>query len=369
MVPTKVIIGIVAIVIIAAAGLLVATPTLTQTTVAPKPETPPAPAQPVAALPAPPPTGTLLVYGSIDAEDLQPLVNAFQAKFPQVKVEYVRGSPSEVFTRITTELQAGKKTADLTLVSYPGTLQLIREDIYRPYKSPVAEGYPADLKAPDGLWTSVVLLGQGIIYNKNLVPQNELPKTLADLTDAKWKGKITMHDYTQGTTATQIFASLAEKIGKDKVTKFLTDLEANVKPVRDRSTSAVSDNVVRGEYAIGIVAQLHDIVKAKNAGAPVEVLQVSDFPLMLSPTPAAILKTAENNRAAEAFVDFLLTDEAQKIIGNIEVRFPAKNVAGAKFTIENSAPKGMEIYRYPSPSVFQTIDQWTADFKKIAAAK
>ena len=47
-------------------------------------------------------SGTVLVYGSIDAEDIQPVINAFEAKNPDVTIEYVRGRPSELYTRITT---------------------------------------------------------------------------------------------------------------------------------------------------------------------------------------------------------------------------------------------------------------------------
>jgi len=314
----------------------------------------------------PPAQGTVLVYGSIDAEDIQPIIDAFEAKNPDIRIEYIRGSPSELFTRITTELDAGAQSADLTLVSFPGTLQLIREDVYRPYQSPEARAYPADLKAPDGLWTSVILLGQVIVYNTDLVPVSELPKTLSDLTDPKWNGKIIMHDYSRGTTSTQIWGSMAERIGEEAVVKFLTDLEANVNPSLQRRTGIQADDVASGEFHIGIVAQLHDVVAAKLAGAPIEILQLEDFPLMQSPTPAAILKTGANPEATEVFVDFLLSDEGQIIFGNVQVRFAAKPGVNTRFTVADSIPAGMDIFPYPTQDVFDNIDDWTAKFREIA---
>lgn len=311
-------------------------------------------------------SGTVLVYGSIDAEDIQPVINAFEAKNPDVTIEYVRGRPSELYTRITTELDAGSQSADLTLVSFPGTLQLIREDVYRTYNSPEARSYPDELKDPDGLWTSVILLGQVITYNTNLVSEDELPRTLSDLTDPKWKGKVIMHDYSRGTTSTQIWGSMAERIGEDKVVEFLTDLEANVEPSRQMMTGIQTDDVAAGEFYFGIVAQLHDVVAAKLAGAPVDILVLEDFPLMQSSTPAAILKTAANPDATEAFVDFLLSDEGQEIFGNVEVRFAAKPGADTRFTIPDAMPSGMDVFPYPTQDVFDNIDSWTAKFKAIA---
>lgn len=377
MVSTKVVIGVIGIVVLIAAGMVAVAPSLmTQPQTAERPPSgvQPAPQAPAPQVPAPapppayeaPPSGLVRVYGSVDAEDMRPVVRAFQEKYPFVAVDYVRGSPSEVFTRVTTELKATGKSADVVLVSFPGTLQLLRENVFTSYVSPNAAAFPDSLKDKDGMWTAVILLGQTIVYNKNLVPASELPKTLADLTNPKWKGKVTMHDYTLGTTSTQIWASLAGKIGKDRVVKFLTDLEANVQPRKSASTSAQTDDVARGEYYFGIVAQVHDIVRQKAAGAPVEVLQLQDFPVMVAPSAVSLMKTAENPKAAQLFIDYLLTDEAQKTIGNIDVRFPAKPGIEAKYNLDKALPAGIEKFNYPTPSVFQTIRQWTDEFKAIA---
>ena len=382
MVSTKIIVGLIAaIVVVVGAGIFLSMPSQTQT-VAPAPAPSPAPAPNQAPGPAPapqpgpappaayeaPPSGLVRVYGSIDAEDMKPIIKAFQEKYPFVAVDYVRGSPAEVFTRVTVELKATGKSADAVLVSFPGTLQLLLENVFTPYKSPNSATWPATLADPEGMWTAVVLLGQTITYNKNLVPASDLPKSLSDLTLPKWKGKITMHDYTLGTTSTQIWASLAEKIGKDKVTKFLADMEANGVR-RTASTGAQADEVSRGEFAIGIVAQVHDVVRLKLAGAPIEILRLSDFPIMVAPSAVSLMKTAENPRAAKLFIDYLLTDDAQKVIGNIEVRFPARPGVEAKFSLDKALPEGIEKFNYPTASIFKTINQWTTEFKAIAAAK
>ena len=378
MVTTK-IIGLIAVVVVVlvGAGIFLSMPTQTQTaapTPAPKPSPQPeAPAAQPGPAPAPPavyeapPSGLVRVYGSVDAEDMKPILKAFQEKYPFVAVDYVRGSPAEVFTRVTTELKATGKSADAVIVSFPGTLQLLQENVFTPYVSPNAAVFPDSLKDKNGMWSAVILLGQTITYNKNLVPASDLPKSLSDLTNPKWKGKMSIHDYTLGTTSTQIWASLAEKIGKDKITKFLADIEANGAR-RTASTSAQADDVARGEYAFGIVAQVHDVVRLKLAGAPIEILQLSDFPIMVAPTAVSLMKTAENPRAAKLLIDYLLTDDAQKVIGNIEVRFPAKPGVEAKFSLAKALPAGIETFNYPTPSVFSTINQWTTEFKAIAAA-
>mgnify|MGYP001356952141 FL=1 len=312
-------------------------------------------------------SGTVLVYGSVDAEDMQTTIDAFHEAYPDIKIDYVRGSPSEVYTRISTEIDAGAKTADVVMLSFPGSLSLVDNGFAQSYKAPNAANWPDELKDPDGFWQGVLILGQVITYNTNLVSEDELPKTLNDLTDPKWNGKITMHDYTRGTTSTRIWATIAEE-GNVDVEDFLERLEANVQPVRQRSTGAQNDEVSRGEYHIGIVAQLHDVVKSQMDGAPVAILQLEDFPLMWGPTAAVLLEASENPDAAKVWINFLVSEDAQILIGNVDVRFAALPSVEdkTKHTLGAATPEGMDILRYPSDAARANHDDWHAIFKEIA---
>ena len=314
-------------------------------------------------------SGTVLVYGSVDAEDMQTTIDAFHEAYPEITIDYVRGSPSETYTRIETEINAGAKTADVVMLSFPGSLSLVDNGFAQQYEAPNAANWPDELKDPNGYWQGVLLLGQVITYNTNLVSEDELPKTLNDLTDPKWNGKITMHDYTRGTTSTRIWATIAEEtLGAEATIDFLTKLEANVQPVRQRSTGAQVDEVSRGEYHIGIVGQLHDVVKAKQDGAPVEILVLEDFPLVWGPTAAVLLEASENPDAAKVWINFLVSEEAQILIGNVDVRFAALDAISSqtKHTIEAAKPDGMDLLRYPSADARAKHDEWHSIFKEIA---
>ena len=312
-------------------------------------------------------SGTVLVYGSVDAEDMQTTIDAFHEAYPDIKIDYVRGSPSEVYTRISTEIDAGAKTADVVMLSFPGSLSLVDNGFAQSYKAPNAANWPDELKDPDGYWQGVLILGQVITYNTNLVSEDELPKTLNDLTDPKWNGKITMHDYTRGTTSTRIWATIAEE-GNVDVEDFLERLEANIQPVRQRSTGAQNDEVSRGEYHIGIVAQLHDVIKSQMDGAPVAILQLEDFPLVWGPTAAVLLEASENPDAAKVWINFLVSEDAQILIGNVDVRFAALPSVEdkTKHTLGAATPEGMDILRYPSDAARANHDDWHAIFKEIA---
>jgi ABC-type Fe3+ transport system substrate-binding protein len=87
---------------------------------------------------------------------------------------------------------------------------------------------------------------------------------------------------------------------------------------------------------------------------------------MQSPTPAAILETAENLRGAQVFVDFLLSEQGQIIFGNVEVRIAARPGVNTRFTFDDLVPAGADVFQYPTQDVFDNIDDWTARFRAIA---
>lgn len=308
--------------------------------------------------------GAVVAYGSIDANDFKPVGDAFMKQYPGIKVEYVRASPSELFTRVTTELTATGKTADVIVASLPGMLQMQRENIFKNYVSPEVAAFPKETHDSKGQMSPVIMLAQTIVYNTKKLQQSQLPKTLEELADAKWKGQVISHDPKIGTTATQIFASLMTPLGKDRITNFLTAFKRNVDPTFTGSTSDVIDNIARGEYAIGIVAQLHDYARLKQAGAPLGLLTLEGVPLMVAPTTAAITKTATHPNAAELLISYLTSEQAQTIFGNIDVRFPARQGVKAKWTIEGVAP-GMQLFVYPTPDADANIKTYTNQFKSI----
>src|SRR5436305_4265895 len=70
------------------------------------------------------------------------------------------------------------------------TIRLARQGVYEPYASPSAEPYPAWAKAPDHAWTAFAARARVVAVNTQLVPESERPRSLLDLTDPKWKGKV-----------------------------------------------------------------------------------------------------------------------------------------------------------------------------------
>jgi iron(III) transport system substrate-binding protein len=108
----------------------------------------------------------------------------------------------------------------------------------------------------------------GIVYNTTLVKEQELPDTLEDFADPKWKGRFVLWDNGNP------FDFIAQKYGKERALELARKLKAN-KPILSRS-AAILTLIASGEAVLGataITATLGEI----NKGAPLGVKPYKDI--------------------------------------------------------------------------------------------
>lgn len=197
------------------------------------------------------------------------------------------------------------------------TIRLARKGLYEPYLSPNAAPYPEWSKAKDQTWQSFASRARVLIINTNLIPNvADRPKSLLDLTDPKWKGKVAIAKPQFGTTATQA-ACLFEALGPDAAKTFYRGLKANdvqVVPGNKQTATGVSE----GRFAIGLT-DTDDALIELDAKKPVAVI----FPdrdghakhprlgVLYIPNTVAIVKGAPNPAGARKMVDYLLRPETE----------------------------------------------------------
>src|SRR5262249_13329065 len=94
------------------------------------------------------------------------------------------------------------------------TIRLQGLGLLEPYDSPSAIPYPERWKAADHTWHAFAARARVLIVNTKLVEAEDWPKSLLDLTDARWKGRVVMARPLFGTSATQgacLFSVLGSK--------------------------------------------------------------------------------------------------------------------------------------------------------------
>jgi iron(III) transport system substrate-binding protein len=245
--------------------------------------------------------GRMVYYTASFTEVEQEVINAFNKRFPFVRVEMVRASGGQLITRIKTEAAAGKLTADVIDHSDRGLMKAI-EDLFQDYAPPNAKDYlPASTVSPK-LWPRLTP-AWSIAYNSELVKKP--PRTWWDLTKPEYGNKQigTVIAPSGGTTWTRIMFE-RQVLGADYWAK-----QAATKPQLYPSGAPLADALVRGEAVIAPLIY-NAIFPKKRDGAPVEIF----FPpegVPASPYATGIPKTAANPNAARLFLDWSLSEEGQ----------------------------------------------------------
>src|SRR3954463_3117306 len=144
--------------------------------------------------------GRVVVYSNTEQFAVNPVLEAFQAAFPKIKLDYVELKSSELYNRFVSEASAGALQADLIWSSSMDLqFKLLEEGFAQAYASPEKPALPA--------WAVYKDLGYGttfepaaFIYNKRALQEAAIPKTPAALAKslsdnaASLQGKVGAYD-------------------------------------------------------------------------------------------------------------------------------------------------------------------------------
>ena len=150
--------------------------------------------------------GKVVVYSTTDAKLVTPLIKDFEAAFPGVKVEYTDMNSTEVYNRFVSESAANAASADAVWSSSMDLqMKLAADGLAALYKSPEAGALPAWAHLKDTVYATT-FEPIAIVYNKRLVPPEDVPKTHADFDQAAERPRPT-------STRTRSPRTIAEKSG------------------------------------------------------------------------------------------------------------------------------------------------------------
>lgn len=217
-----------------------------------------------------------------------------------------------------------------------GTIRLARQGLYEPYRSPAAADFPPGSAAKDGTWQAFAERARVLIVNTTLVPEADRPRSLLDLTDPKWKGKVAMAKPQFGTTATQA-ACLFEVLGPDAAKAFYRGLKANEVGIvagNKQAATAVGD----GKFAVGLT-DTDDAIGEVQAGKPVAIVYPdraghpahTRMGTLFLPNTLALVKGGPNPAAGRKLIDYLLRPETEaKLAAGGAFQFPMNPKAEVK---------------------------------------
>jgi len=269
------------------------------------------------------------VYTTREPGLIQPLFDAFTEK-TGTKVNVLFGK-SELVERIQAE--GANSPADLLITVNVGTLKRAKDvGITQPVVSEtVAANIPAQYRDEDGHWTGLSQRARIVYASRDRVPQDTI--TYEELADPKWRGKICtrsgQHPYNIG-----MFAAQVAHEGPEKAKEWLEGLRDNLARKPTGNDRAQAKGVYAGEcdlaigntYYMGLMQTNEEEPEQQEWAKSLKVL----FPdaegrgTHVNISGAVLAKNAPNRDDAVALLEFLTSDEAQKLYAEVNFEYPLK---------------------------------------------
>jgi iron(III) transport system substrate-binding protein len=268
------------------------------------------------------------LYTSREPGLIKPILDAF-TKETGIKVNTVFAS-SGLEERLRTEGQ--NSPADVLITVDIGRLEQAKEyGVTQPVKSEVLEKtIPATYRDPEGHWFGVSMRGRVVYASKDRVKQDAI--TYEELADPKWKGKVCIRSGQHLYNISLIAAVIAHK-GEAKAEEWLKGLKANLakKPSGgDREQAkdilaGVCDIAIGNTYYVGLMR--HAKNEQKEWGEAIKVLMPTfqeTGGTHVNISGVTLAKNAPNRENAVKFMEFMVSDEAQKIYADVNFEYPIK---------------------------------------------
>jgi len=250
--------------------------------------------------------GEVVLYSSLNNEQIVTLIDAFKKKYPFIKPSFYRGTSERVLQRASTEAKAGRFAVDVATAA-GFQLQLMKESgLTQKYVPPEAAFYNDGFKDPDGHWVSVHSLLNSMAYNTQLVKLGEAPKKYEDLLAPRWKGRLGVNIQDP-----EWYVNLQRRWGKEKARNFLKALAAQQPGVRD-GHNITAQLLAAGEFNAVSNTYAHIAARIKNQGGPVQY--VFDEPVITYVHPIALMKSAPHPSAGKLLIAFILSAEGQRML-------------------------------------------------------
>jgi iron(III) transport system substrate-binding protein len=286
--------------------------------------------------------GTLTIYSGRNEVFVGPLIEDFQNE-TGLKVDVRYGDSSDLAAQI---IEEGDRTpSDLFWGQDAGALGVVSDEgLAIELPSEVVSVVPSQYRGPENRWAAVSGRMRNFVYNKDKVTQAELPTSVIELTDPKWRGRVAIAP--TNASFQSFVTALRLSLGEEAAEKWLVDLKANDVLLYEKNAQiveAVNDGAADlglvNHYYLYTVKQELGETKAENG-----FFAPNDAGSLVNVSGVLITPKGGKDPDARAFLTWLLTPQAQaKMVERIN-EYPVIS--------EVAAPAGLPaLAQMPGPGV------------------
>ncbi len=273
----------------------------------------------LAAFTATPTLADLTLYSGRGEPLVAPIIDAFTAQTGiTVNVRYA--GTAELAVLLQEEGDASP--ADLYWAQDAAALGAV-VGLFAPLPEELVANVPAAYRDSDNRWVATSGRGRVVAYSTERVAEDDLPASIFDLTDPKWKGRIAL-PATNGSFLAHVTAMRVVH-GDDTTREWLEGIAAN-EPVAVRNNTAAIQAIGDGEADIGLTNNYY-LSRFLNRDADFPVTQTlftneGDIGNLLLVAGMGVLNSSNHQDEAHAFIEFLLSPAAQQYFTGEVSEFP-----------------------------------------------
>lgn len=269
--------------------------------------------------------GAVTVYASTDLAVVQPLIRAFEARYPGVRVRYADLNTLELNDRFVAETAAlgghrpprDAANADvLWSTAMDLQIKLVNDGYAQRYASPERAGLPGWAVWRDEAW-GTTFEPAVIVYHRRLFEDTPVPGSrsgLARLLQERaphWRGRVVTYDVERSGVG-YLLAQQDARMGSEFW--YLAQALGRAGVQLSASTAEMIERIASGELLLGYNLLGSYALSLIERGAPIGVIAPRDYTLVMSRV-AFIARHAPRPNAARLWLDFMLSRDGQALLG------------------------------------------------------
>jgi iron(III) transport system substrate-binding protein len=215
--------------------------------------------------------------------------------------------------------EGSRSPADVIYTENSPALEFLQgKGLLAPVDRATLTAAPARFNSPQGRWVGVSARVSVLIYNPSLIRASQLPTSVMQLAEPRFRGKLAL---AAGETDFQpIVTSVLRAHGRAATVRWLQAIKANAAGHIYPDNETITSQVNRGAAALGIINEyywyrLRAEIGAASMHSKIAYFAPRDPGYVIDVSGAAVLRSSTHQAAAQRFLAFLVSRQAQEIIG------------------------------------------------------
>lgn len=256
-----------------------------------------------------------VVFWSTAGETAPKFFAPLKKMYPFLKLKVWDSTSTEMVERALAEAQAGRTSVDIIEMSGDYVPLLIEKGLLDKYEWPNTKGWDPSGQPKHGFVRNIAIDIKLPVYNTDIFPPSQAPKSWEDLTDVRFKGKCAVS--TSSEELPLLMASMWGEKGKlnwEKSFSHWDKVFKNTQPRIVRGYTGPSQMLGAGEFGLFHIGQFNRAYQFRRKGAPIELVPVDT--IMAVQRSMMIIKGSPHPNAARLVADYMTSKIGLELYSN-----------------------------------------------------